>query len=63
MTDSAVRPLDSRRPIRPDSAEVRLRGSETLELAGLTFEVVEVPGHSPGHLSYATDGAIFSGDA
>ena len=49
-------------PIRPYSAEVRLRGNETLVLAGLTFEVVQVPGHSPGHLAYATDGAIFSGD-
>jgi hydroxyacylglutathione hydrolase len=49
-------------PIRPYTADVRLQGDETIEVAGLTFDVVEVPGHSPGHVAYATDGALFSGD-
>jgi hydroxyacylglutathione hydrolase len=49
-------------PIRPYSPEVRLQGDETIDLAGLEFEVVRVPGHSPGHIAYATDGALFSGD-
>src|ERR671924_19156 len=26
------------------------------------FEVVDIPGHSPGHVAYATDGVLFSGD-
>lgn len=47
------------RPYRPD---VRLEGGDTVELAGLTFDVVDVPGHSPGHVAFATDGALFSGD-
>ena len=46
-------------PYRPD---VRLDGDDTVEAAGLTFEVIEVPGHSPGHIAFATDGALFSGD-
>ena len=48
--------------IRPYEAEILLEGGERLELAGITFETVHVPGHSPGHLAYATDGVLFSGD-
>ena len=42
--------------------EVLLEGNETLELAGIRFDVVSVPGHSPGHVAYAIDGALLSGD-
>jgi glyoxylase-like metal-dependent hydrolase (beta-lactamase superfamily II) len=42
--------------------DVLLAGDETLELAGITFETLRVPGHSPGHLAYHADGALFSGD-
>ena len=48
--------------IRPHAAEVRLDGDETLELAGISFETLRVPGHSPGHLAFRADGALFSGD-
>jgi hydroxyacylglutathione hydrolase len=48
--------------IRPYTPDVLLQGGETLELAGNSFDVVPVPGHSPAHLAYATDGALFSGD-
>jgi len=47
---------------RPYTADVLLRGDETLELAGITFETLRVPGHSPGHLAYHADGCLFSGD-
>lgn len=49
-------------PIRPYTPDVRLQGDETIEVAGLTFDVVDVPGHSPGHIAYAAPGALFSGD-
>jgi glyoxylase-like metal-dependent hydrolase (beta-lactamase superfamily II) len=49
-------------PIRPYTPDVRLQGDETFEVAGLSFETLSVPGHSPGHVAYATDGAVFSGD-
>jgi glyoxylase-like metal-dependent hydrolase (beta-lactamase superfamily II) len=39
-----------------------LEGDETLELAGITFETIRVPGHSPAHLAYHADGSLFSGD-
>jgi hydroxyacylglutathione hydrolase len=48
--------------VRPWTAETELEGGESLELAGLRIEVVPVPGHSPGHLAYAVDGALLSGD-
>jgi glyoxylase-like metal-dependent hydrolase (beta-lactamase superfamily II) len=43
-------------------ADTLLQGDETLELAGMTFETLQVPGHSPGHLAYHADGCLFSGD-
>jgi glyoxylase-like metal-dependent hydrolase (beta-lactamase superfamily II) len=39
-----------------------LAGGETVDAAGVTFEVGSVPGHSPGHIAYSADGALFSGD-
>jgi hydroxyacylglutathione hydrolase len=48
--------------IRPWQAERTLAGDETIELAGISFQTVEVPGHSPGHLAFYADGSLFSGD-
>ncbi|MEA2154507.1 MAG: hydroxyacylglutathione hydrolase [Solirubrobacteraceae bacterium] len=44
--------------------EETVAGGESLELAGLTFDVVFTPGHSPGHVTYAVRGeqALLSGD-
>ena len=39
-----------------------LVAGETVEAAGLKFEVVFTPGHSPGHVTFLVDGAAFSGD-
>jgi glyoxylase-like metal-dependent hydrolase (beta-lactamase superfamily II) len=51
-------------PFESYDADHTVRGGETLTLADLEFHVDFVPGHSPGHVSYAAadDGAIFSGD-
>ena len=50
-------------PTRPFTAEATLLGGgETVEAAGISFQVRHVPGHSPGHLSYYADGCLFSGD-
>ena len=49
-------------PLRPYEADVLLDGGETLDLAGLSFETVSVPGHSPGHVAFYAEGALFSGD-
>jgi glyoxylase-like metal-dependent hydrolase (beta-lactamase superfamily II) len=39
-----------------------LSGGETVEAAGVAFQVRHVPGHSPGHVAYYADGHLFSGD-
>jgi glyoxylase-like metal-dependent hydrolase (beta-lactamase superfamily II) len=49
-------------PLRPYTPDVRLHGDETVDVAGIPFEVLRVPGHSPGHLAYYADGCLFSGD-
>jgi glyoxylase-like metal-dependent hydrolase (beta-lactamase superfamily II) len=51
-------------PFESYEADQTVEGGETLELAGLTFEVLFTPGHSPGHVTYAlpAEEAIFSGD-
>ena len=48
--------------LRQYTPDVLLRGDETLELAGISFETLRVPGHSPAHLAYYADGSLFSGD-
>lgn len=51
-------------PFTPYDAEHTVTGGDTVELAGITFDVVFSPGHSPGHVVYAPQGHPFllSGD-
>jgi glyoxylase-like metal-dependent hydrolase (beta-lactamase superfamily II) len=51
-------------PFESYEADHTVAGGEKLELAGLTFDVIFTPGHSPGHVSYALadEPAVFSGD-
>ncbi len=51
-------------PFESYEADHLVNGGETLELAGLSFEVIFTPGHSPGHVTYAIrdEPALFSGD-
>jgi len=39
-----------------------LVAGETVTAAGLDFLVLFTPGHSPGHVTFRVDGAVFSGD-
>jgi glyoxylase-like metal-dependent hydrolase (beta-lactamase superfamily II) len=48
--------------IQPYRADHLLDADELLELAGISFQTMPVPGHSPGHLAYSADGCVFSGD-
>src|SRR5262249_21586210 len=46
-------------------ADRLVREGERLEFAGLSLEVLEIPGHSPGHVVYAMAGQptrVFGGD-
>ncbi len=51
-------------PFEGYEPEHLLRGGESMSIAGLDFEVLFTPGHSPGHLTYSLPdrGAILSGD-
>jgi hydroxyacylglutathione hydrolase len=48
--------------VRPYEPDVLLDGDETLDLAGLALQTIAVPGHSPAHLAFYTEGCLFSGD-
>jgi glyoxylase-like metal-dependent hydrolase (beta-lactamase superfamily II) len=37
-------------------------GGDTISAAGISFEVIDVPGHSAGHIAFFADGHLFSGD-
>jgi hydroxyacylglutathione hydrolase len=39
-----------------------LEGGETIAVAGLELQCIAIPGHSPAHVAFFTDGCLFSGD-
>jgi hydroxyacylglutathione hydrolase len=49
-------------PGRAYTADTFVNGGETIDVAGIEFECVAIPGHSPAHVAYYTDGHLFSGD-
>jgi hydroxyacylglutathione hydrolase len=48
--------------LRARVPDVLLDGDETIDVAGISFDVAAVPGHSPAHIAYHADGCLFSGD-
>jgi hydroxyacylglutathione hydrolase len=49
-------------PGRSYAPDHLLTGGETIEVAGLAFECVAIPGHSPAHVAFHAEGSLFSGD-
>lgn len=54
-------------PIVSPEADLLVNEGETLELAGMRLEVLEIPGHSPGHVVFVFrpengDPIVFGGD-
>jgi hydroxyacylglutathione hydrolase len=49
-------------PVEGWEAEEALDGGQRLQLAGFDVDVIATPGHSPGHVTFVLDGALFSGD-
>jgi hydroxyacylglutathione hydrolase len=49
-------------PGRSYTPDHLLDGGETVEAAGISFECVAIPGHSPAHVAFAAAGCLFSGD-
>jgi glyoxylase-like metal-dependent hydrolase (beta-lactamase superfamily II) len=48
--------------VRDYTVDTELDGGETLDVAGISFEVIAIPGHSPDHVAFFADGCLFSGD-
>jgi glyoxylase-like metal-dependent hydrolase (beta-lactamase superfamily II) len=48
--------------VRGSTPDVWLDGGETVDVAGISFAVTLVPGHSPAHLAFYANGHLFSGD-
>ncbi|HEY5059639.1 MAG TPA: MBL fold metallo-hydrolase [Gaiellaceae bacterium] len=49
-------------PGRSYAPDHLLAGGETLDVAGMSFECVAIPGHSPAHVAFHAEGCLFSGD-
>lgn len=47
---------------RAYTPEHLLHGGETIEIAGIEFECLAIPGHSAAHLAFHAEGELFSGD-
>jgi hydroxyacylglutathione hydrolase len=47
------------RPYKPD---VLLHGGEMIDVAGISFETIPIPGHTRGHVAFYADNCLFSGD-
>jgi hydroxyacylglutathione hydrolase len=49
-------------PVTPHEPAHLVAGGEQITVAGITFDVVDVPGHSHGHIAFHHDGRLFAGD-
>jgi glyoxylase-like metal-dependent hydrolase (beta-lactamase superfamily II) len=48
--------------VRPHDPAHVVSGGDRVTVAGIEFEVVDIPGHSAGHVAFHAGGALFSGD-
>ena len=48
--------------VAPHEPAHLVSGGDTVTAAGITFDVADAPGHSPGHVAFHADGSLFSGD-
>ncbi|HUK98982.1 MAG TPA: MBL fold metallo-hydrolase [Gaiellaceae bacterium] len=48
--------------VSPHDPAHTVSGGDEITIAGITFEVLDVPGHSAGHVAFLAEGELFSGD-
>jgi glyoxylase-like metal-dependent hydrolase (beta-lactamase superfamily II) len=48
--------------VAPHDPAHTVAGGDEVTVAGIAFDVVDVPGHSSGHVAFHHDGHLFSGD-
>ncbi len=49
-------------PVAPHDPAHAVTGGDSIKVAGIAFDVLDVPGHSPGHVAFHSDGHLFAGD-
>lgn len=47
---------------KPSTPDRLLKDGDTLDIAGMRFDVLHTPGHTPGGICLLRDGVVFSGD-
>jgi hydroxyacylglutathione hydrolase len=48
--------------VRPHDPAHTVSGGDAIAVAGIDFAVVDVPGHSSGHVAFHAEGCLFGGD-
>jgi hydroxyacylglutathione hydrolase len=48
--------------VAPYEPEHTVTGGDEITVAGIVFDVVDIPGHSRGHVAFHHDGELFAGD-
>src|SRR5262249_41166041 len=48
--------------VAPHDPAHTVSGGDEIAVAGITFEVVDIPGHSSGHVAFHAGGELFAGD-
>ena len=49
-------------PVGPHDPAHTVTGGDEISVAGISFDVLDVPGHSRGHVAFHHDGELFVGD-
>ena len=49
-------------PVGPHDPAHTVTGGDTITVAGIAFDVLDVPGHSRGHVAFHHEGELFVGD-
>jgi glyoxylase-like metal-dependent hydrolase (beta-lactamase superfamily II) len=49
-------------PVAPHDPAHTVSGGDEITVAGIAFDVVDVPGHSHGHVAFHSGGELFAGD-
>ena len=49
-------------PVAPHEPAHTVSGGDVITVAGIAFEVIDVPGHSRGHVAFHSGGELFAGD-
>lgn len=48
--------------VMPHDPAHTVSGGDAITVAGIAFDVVDIPGHSSGHVAFHHDGELFAGD-